>query len=136
MSAVERRFEFLIDDEVDRDIEDVVDADPDAAALIVAIIQEMQGDRTLCERLIEPDYEDDQISSVLPFEALQRKWYNAYRVKLYEVADWRLITAVDHKQRLIALLYIMRRDENYDDKVQQSVIEAYERLGLSRMGNR
>jgi hypothetical protein len=46
------------------------------------------------------------------------------------VHNWRLITAADAKSNRIALLYIMRRDEDYGEEVQQRCIAAFEELGL------
>lgn len=126
----------MIDGEVGLDIDDCYRENPDEAAAILVEIEELKGDRALCERLITEGYEDDRICSVKEFAALQQQWYNAYTVRLYEADHWRLITAVDHRQRTIALLYIMRRNEDYDETVQKRVIKAFERLGLQRMGGR
>ena len=134
MSTVSRRFEFIIHDDVELDVEDVLRENPEEAAVLIAVIDEIEGDHALCERLIDVGFEDDQLKSVKAFASLQEKRYNAYTVRLYEVDRWRLISAVDHRQRLIALLYIMRRDENYDTRVQQRVIKAYEDLGLGQLG--
>jgi hypothetical protein len=133
MSVVPRRFTFIVDDDVELDVDDCLNEDPDEAAVIIAIIEELQGDRGQCERLINEAYEDEAIQSVKQFKALQDRYYNAYTVRLLEVDNWRLITAVDHRQHIIALLYIMRRDEDYDDEVQRRVISAYEKLGLYKI---
>jgi hypothetical protein len=134
MTTVSRRFTFIVDDGVQLDVEDVLRQNPAEAAAILAAVEDLKGDRLLCERLIEIDYEDDTIRSVKEFVALQRRRYNAYTVRLYEVDNWRLITAVDHRQMIIALLYIMRRDEDYDGTAQKRVIEAFDRLGLRQLG--
>lgn len=134
MSTVTRRFEFIIHDDVELDVEDVLKENPEEAAVLIAVIEEIEGDHALCERLVDVGFEDDQVQSVKVFAKLQEQRYNAYTVRLYEVDRWRLITAVDHRQRLIALLYIMRRDEDYDSVVQERVVKAYEDLGLGQLG--
>lgn len=136
MSSVARRFTFIVDNDVEWDIEDCLRENPDEAAVVLTAIEELKGDRLLCERLVDEGYQDDTIYSVKQFLALQDKRYNAYTVRLFEVDNWRLIAAVDHKQMIIALLYIMRRDEDYDETVQRRVITAYERLGLRQLGGR
>ena len=134
MTAVDRRFTFIIDEGVDLDLDEIEDEHPDEYDAILVEIEELQGDRTLCERLIDVGYEDDRIIHVKEFAALQARKYNAYTVRVVDADHWRLITAVDHRQRIIALLYIMRRSEEYDATVQRRVIQAYEKLGLKRLG--
>jgi mRNA-degrading endonuclease RelE of RelBE toxin-antitoxin system len=129
-----RSYGFDVDDEIEKDIEDCFETHPEQAALLVALLDEIQGDRIFCESLVDIHSSDDPIESVAYFARLQGDRYNAYRVRVREIHDWRLITAVDHTQRRIALLYIMRRDENYDATVQRRCIAAYERLGLKRLG--
>jgi hypothetical protein len=134
MSAVDRRFTFVVDEDVSLDIEECYAHDPDQAAEILVLIEETKGDHTLCELLVTEGHEDEAIYSVKQYTALQRQRYNAYTVRVVDADDWRLITAVDHRQRIIALLYIMRRDEDYDETVQQRVVTAYEKLGLNQLG--
>ncbi|WP_342658844.1 hypothetical protein NPJ82_07270 [Sphingomonas sp. NY01] len=134
MSSVERRFRLLVHADVDRDIEDLEDHDPDQAAAVIQLIEELEEDRQLCEKLVDVSYDDHQIQSVTEFWAVQNKGYNVYRVRLWEVDDWRVLTAVDHRQNLIGILYIMKRDENYDATVQDRVIKAYEDLGFTKLG--
>jgi hypothetical protein len=128
-----RAYDFFVDEEIEKDIEDCIDTHPDQAAIIVALIDEIRGDRILCEELVDPRSQDDPIESVKYFAQLQANQYNAYTVRIREVFDWRLITAVDHARRRIALLYIMRRDEEYDELAQRRSIAAYERLGFKRL---
>ncbi|EXS68544.1 hypothetical protein [Sphingobium sp. Ant17] len=135
MSAVARRFSFEIDDEVKLDIEDMLKESPDEADEVIVYLEELRGDIELCKRLIDEGYEDERIRKVEPFYALQQQRYNAYTVRLWEVDKWRLITAADYRQHLIAVLYIMRRDEDYGAGAQARVIAAFERLGMDRMGH-
>lgn len=134
MSSVTRRYTFFVDKDVELDVEDCLREDPEEAAVLLAAIEDLKDDRLLCEVLVDVHFQGDTICSVKEFRALQAKRYNAYTVRLYEVDNWRLITAVDHRERMIALLYVMRRDEDYDETAQRRVIEAYERLGLRRLG--
>ncbi len=136
MSEVERRYRFYVDDDIELDIIDIEDASPDDAAFVVALIEEYSGDRLACERLIDPRTEDEKIKEVKDFVELQNDGYNSYIVKLHEVHHWRLIFGVDHIQRIVGLLYIMKRVENYDEQVQNRVIAAYEKLGLKVLGKR
>lgn len=133
MSA--RAYGFYVDEEIDKDIVDCIESHPEQAATIVALIEEVQGDRLFCENLVDIHSDEGPIESVAFFAELQKHSYNAYRVRVRDVADWRLITAVDHVRKRIALLYIMRRDEDYDNLVQERCIAAYERLGLGTVGH-
>ncbi|MFK4794924.1 hypothetical protein [Sphingobium sp. ZW T5_29] len=128
------RFRFIVDDDVEKDIEDVEDTDPDQAATLIVLIEEVKGDHALCSRLIDEGYVDEQIAKVAQFASMQRNRYNAYTVRCADVDDWRLITAVDHRKATIALLYIMKRSEDYDETVQQRVAAAYDKLGLEKLG--
>ncbi|MDG2512426.1 hypothetical protein P7B04_06915 [Sphingobium yanoikuyae] len=134
MSANRFPYTFLVDDGAVQDLHDAIRENPDEGDLLAVILEEMRGDLNLCAKLIDPGYQDEVINKVEPFWAVQSDGYNAYTVRFYDVHDWRMITAVDHKSRTIAVLYIMRRDENYDSTVQGHVAEAYDRLGLGRLG--
>jgi hypothetical protein len=134
MSEVQRRFTFIIDDEVELDIEEMLDETPDQADELLIYLEELKGNIGLCEKLIDSGYQDDHIENVKPFEALQRQRYNAYTVRFWNVDDWRVITAVDYRQRLIAILYIMKRTEDYDAQAQARSKAAFERLGLDQLG--
>jgi hypothetical protein len=61
MSVVERRFEFIIHEDVQRDIFDMANENPDQAALVVAVIGEMKANENLCKILIDERNDDSDL---------------------------------------------------------------------------
>src|SRR5687767_9824176 len=99
MSEVQRRFQFVVDREVSSDLRRCRLEDRDAFEEIIVLLQELEGALLLCENLIDEHYSDNEIESVQPFWELQKERLNVYRIKLYGVGRWRILTAGDHQAR-------------------------------------
>jgi hypothetical protein len=136
MSEVGRRFTLLYDDALDADLDRCQERDRYAYARVLAFLDELEGDTNLCEGLILERYSDPLVHDVEPFWYLQDQRLNVYRVKLVEVGAWRLLTAGDHRTRLVAILALMHRDQNYerDQVLIARLKDSYERLGFHELG--
>lgn len=108
------RYQLLISAGAKEDMQQCRDTDRYAAAKLSVLLRELHDDWRACEALVDERFQDDRIESVAPLWSLQDKRINAYRIRLVDVAKWRLITAVDHASRRVALLAVMRRDEDYE----------------------
>lgn len=133
MSDVSRRYRLVVDTEVAADLIRVRSSDKAAYDELQVFFEDLQGDSDWCQAIADPSYSDHQIESVLPFWHLQGERKNAYRVKFYNVASWRVITAADHRSMKIAVLAIMHRDQNYqqDSAFIARLRKSYDSLGLS-----
>ncbi len=85
-----------------------------AAAEVSVILREFSGDAKAAELLVDEQYSDLRIESVSQLYSLQAARINAYRVRMVEVREWRLITCVDHFNRVIGLLAVMPRSDDYE----------------------
>lgn len=110
--------------------------DPDAAALLSSHLRELAGDSKRCSCLADEHYFDDVIESVEPLWDLQKQRMNAYRVRYILLARWRVITAVDHRAKQIAIMAVMHRDANYqqDRELWARIEREYDAIGLARLG--
>jgi len=136
MSQVNRRFRLIVDQQVANDFARVKKEDQYAHDQLIVFFEELIGDRRLCENLIDEHFSDFSVESISPFWAMQNARLNVYRVKLYNLGKWRILTAGDHKRREVAILAIMHRDQNYerDAELISRLEEAYERLGFTELG--
>lgn len=133
MSQVPRRYRLVVDTEVAADLIRVRGIDQEAYDELQVFFEDLQGDADWCAALADPTYSDHQIESVEPFWYLQSERNNAYRIKFFNLAGWRVITAADHKAKKIAILAIMQRSQNYeqDTAFVERLRKSYESLGLS-----
>lgn len=88
--------------------------DPWAASRISVLLREIEQHQFYAEWLTDPTYSDEKILDVGELVKFRPLKINAYRVKLVEIAKWRLIVAVDHPTNRVALMAVMRRDDNYE----------------------
>jgi hypothetical protein len=102
---------------------------------VLVLLRELEDGTRINECLVDPSYVDAVISKVEPFWHLQNEHLNVYTVKLYDIAQWRIISAVDHHARRIALLALMRRDQDYekDAELLERLRHAYEQLCFKKL---
>lgn len=136
MSEVERRFRLIIDQSAAADLIRVKREDSWAYAKIFALLQEYDAGTFPPEELVDEHFESDEIENISPFWHLQNERLNVYRLKLVSVGGWRILTAGDHVNRQIAVLAVMRRDQNYqaDRKLVERIRASYEKLGFRLLG--
>lgn len=136
MSQINRRFKLIVDENVAADLIHIKESDPYAHRHILVFLQEIRGDQIACENLVDEYYSDDTIENIVPFWHLQRERLNVHRIKLIEVKGWRIIVAGDHRQREVAIMAIMNRDQDYqnDNQLIKRLRKSYENLCFPRMG--
>lgn len=137
MSQADRRFRLLIDTSAAADLSRVRREDRWAHAQIVAVLQEYESGALPVEELIDEKFESDEIENIKPFWHLQDDRLNVYRIKLVSVNAWRILTAGDYAYREVAVLAIMRRDQNYqsDKALIERLRKSYENFGFKRLGS-
>lgn len=135
MSAV-RRFQFLITAGAQADLAACKAEDRWAAAKIATLLREVTEDIVAAEALVDERYNDREIDSISGVWSLQDKRINAYRVRMVLVSRWRIITAVDHPSRRVAVMAIMPRDEDYEKsrELWERIEREYDALGFTRYG--
>lgn len=133
MSEVNRRFRLIVDEEVAADLIRVKREDLRAYDELQVFFEDLEGDVSWCHSIVDPHYSDGQIESVEPIWFLQDEKKNIYRVKFYDVQEWRVITAADHRQKLVAILAIMKRQQNYqsDKAFSERLRRSYDALGFT-----
>ena len=133
MSDGSRRYRLVVDSEVAVDLIRMRSSDRAAYDELQVFFEDLQGDADWCRAIADPAYSDHQIESVEPFWHLQEERKNAYRIKFYNVAAWRVITAADHRAMKVAILAIMHRDQDYerDKAFVERLRTSYESLGLA-----
>ncbi len=136
MSEIERRYKLYVDDRVAGDLTYVRGVDSYAHKHVLVFLEEINGGQIACQWLVDEYYSDDLIENIEPFWFLQNEKRNIHRIKLVDVKGWRIITAGDHRQREIAVLAIMKRDQDYqsDKALVQRLRDSYEKLCFSRLG--
>lgn len=129
------RYQFILSAGAQEDLSGCAKLDAQSAAEIALFVQEVHDDAVACEALIDTSvtYEDG-IESVEPFEFLQDKRINAYRVRLIGIGKWRIISAVDHRGKRVGLFGVMHRDQNYEKDVAycRRIETEYEDYGFHR----
>jgi hypothetical protein len=112
------RYQFLVSAGAREDMLECARADRRAAADIAIFLQEVMDDATACEALIDTSvYYEDGIESVDLFAFMQDQRVNAYRVRLVNVGEWRIISAADHKGKRVGIFGVMHRDRRYQEDV-------------------
>jgi hypothetical protein len=129
-------FQILITNGAKDDLIRCKARDPDAAAHISTHLRELAADAHRCACLADEHYSDELIESVVPLWDLQRRRMNAYRVRYILLDHWRVITAVDHPAKQIAIMAIMLRRANYqqDRDLWSRIEREYDGIGLARLG--
>ena len=105
-----------------------------AASRLAAFVREVLDDQIAVEALVDERNYEYPVRDIVPITSLQDRRINAYRVRLVEVAGWRLITAVDHRTARVGLLAVMERDQNYEDdrELWRRIEGEYDEYGFHR----
>jgi mRNA-degrading endonuclease RelE of RelBE toxin-antitoxin system len=122
-----------------RDAEDDLDRlftdDPDAAADVAVLIEEIAGDQYRLDSLSIDGHVDDRMD-VAMFRSMQKRRLNLWRLKAGELsADWlsyRIIYAFDAPKKAYHILAIIHRGTDYerDRPLIDRLERAYHGLGL------
>ena len=111
------------------------DSDSWAAARISAFLREVALGNIYPEWLVDPTYSDDVVLDIGELASFRSAKVNAYRVKFIEIAKWRMIVAVDHPTRRVAVMAIMPRDDDYEknSELWSDIEREYDELGFTRV---
>jgi len=128
------RYQFLLSEGARGDLNACRRRDPKSAAAVYVILQEIHSSERACEDLVDERFFDEVVESVQGLVSLQDRRINAYRVRLCDAGNWRLIMAVDHRSRRVGLLGVMPRSVDYEaDRALWDRIEReYDGLGFAR----
>jgi len=99
------------------------------------LLREIVEDKVCAEWLADPTYSDEVILSISELVSFRAKKVNAYRVKFIEIANWRMIVAVDHPTRRVAVMAIMPRSDDYEKNsdLWSDIEREYDELGFTRV---
>lgn len=136
MSEVGRRSRLIIDRSAAADLTRVKVEDPWAFAQIFAVLQEYNSGALPIEELCDEHFASESVENVVPVWHLQDDRFNVFRVKLIKVRAWRILTASDWRTREVAVLAIMKRNQNYqsDPDLMNRIRTSYESLGFHLLG--
>jgi hypothetical protein len=120
------------------DLEAIWDEDPDSAAKIYALLQEVKGSQALLDALTTHDFgaHATQRFHVSRWLAQQRKGRNLWRLKVWGLNQhgirYRVVYAFDPRIHRHFILGIVNRDFDYDesDPRTRRILEAYDRLDI------
>ncbi|MEB3416048.1 hypothetical protein VCJ71_08225 [Alteriqipengyuania sp. WL0013] len=132
MSEVHRRYRLVVAEEVAADLIRVRSEDKLAYDEMQVLFEDLEGDEGWCDAIADPTYSDSQIESVKALRYLANEGRNVYRVKFLRVRKWRIITAANHQGKIIGILGIMHRDQNYEDDstFSKRIRQSYDTLGF------
>lgn len=126
-------YQLLISAGAKEDLHDCRKADSWAASQLSAFLREVRDDAIASEALADERTFDHEFSVEL-LGYLHDKRINAYRVRVVTVAKWRIITAVDHRQKRVGVFAVMFRDKNYeaDRELTARIEKEYDEYGFPR----
>lgn len=109
--------------------------DPWAASRISVLLREVVSHNFYAQWLTDPTHADDVILDIGELVTFRVIKINAYRVKFVEIGKWRLITAVDHPTRRVALMAVMHRDDDYQSNKElwADIEREYDEHGFTRI---
>jgi hypothetical protein len=106
-----------------------------AASRISAFLREIAASNFYAEWLVDTNYADDVVLGVGELASFRALKINAYRIKFVEIANWRLIVAVDHPTRRVAIMAVMPRSDDYEKNsdLWSDIEREYDELGFTRV---
>lgn len=127
---------LFIHNDAEDDLERLWDSEPVAAARVAVLLEELEGNPDLLDRLTQQDFgayrlEDFHVSD---WKAQQRKGRNLWRLKIWDLEDkgirYRIVYAFMPRQQDYSVLGIVPREFNYDasHELTRRIVAAYENL--------
>lgn len=108
-------------------------SEPQAAGRILALLEQLEGDPDLLDRLTQHDYSSADIH-VSRWQSQWRKGRNLWRLKVWDLESkgihYRIIYAFEPKKQHYHVLAIAPREFDYDadHPIGQRILRAYEEL--------
>lgn len=128
-------YSFLITQGARDDLIYCKQQDPWAASRISAFLRELASRNVYPEWLVDPNYSSEAVDDVQELFSFRAVKINAYRVKFVEIRSWRLIVAVDHPTRRVALMAVMPRKDDYENNTAlwAAIEQEYDYHGFTRI---
>jgi hypothetical protein len=123
-------------DDASADLDDLWEREPQAAARIAALLEELEGNHDLLDRLTQHDYGAYQSADfhVSKWQEQWRKGRDLWRLKVWELEEnglqYRVVYAFMPKKHHYHILAIAPREFDYDANhpISQRIIRAYQAL--------
>lgn len=127
---------LFIHDDASADLDALWERQPQAAARIVALLEELEGNHDLLDRLTQHDYGAYQSADfhVSKWQEQWRKGRDLWRLKVWELEEhglrYRVVYAFMPKKHQYHILAIAPREFDYDANhpIGQRIIRAYQAL--------
>ncbi|MBV2234497.1 MAG: hypothetical protein KUL75_03020 [Sterolibacterium sp.] len=127
---------LFIHNDAEDDLERLWDSEPAAAAQVAVLLEELEGNPDLLDRLTQQDFgayglEDFHVSK---WKEQQRKGRNLWRLKIWDLEDkgirYRIVYAFMPRQQDYSVLGIVPREFDYDasHEITRRIVAAYENL--------
>jgi len=129
-------FRLFVHDDAERDLEKLWDEAPDAAARIGVLLQELEENQDLLDRLTQHDFGDYRTGEFHVSKWLNQwnKGKNLWRLKIWDLEDkglqYRVVYAFLPSRSQYHVLGIVPREFDYDPnhELSRRIIAAYENL--------
>ncbi len=123
-----------------RDLRELMQLQPDAAAKVLALLEEAQCNPQVLDSLLDHDFGKGRSKHyhVSKWLSLWRSGYNVWRLKVWTTPsgslDYRIVYAYDRVTQVHHVLAVVHRDFDYrrDHEITQRILRAYDKLGLAR----
>lgn len=129
-------FPLYVHDDAQNDIDELWETEPDAAAGILVVLQELQGNEQLRDGLLEHRFGSNH-SADFEVQKWVEQWQqkrDLWRLKVWALEDigirYRVIYAYSIRRKSYHVLAVVHRDFDYaeDHPVSQRVLRAYRDL--------
>ncbi len=128
---------FIHDDVINTDLEALWENEPQAASRVLALLEQLEGDPDLLDRLTQHDYGAHHSADfhVSKWQEQWRKGRDLWRLKVWDLEDkglrYRVVYAfIPRKQHYHVLAIVPRRDFDYEerDPISQRILRTYQEL--------
>ena len=127
---------LFVHDDAKADLLALRDSEPQAAGRILALLEQLEGDPDLLDRLTQHDYgaygsADFHVSK---WQEQWRKGRDLWRFKVWDLEEkglhYRIVYAFEPRKQHYHVLAIVPREFDYDEKhpISQRILRAYEEL--------
>jgi hypothetical protein len=134
-------FSLSLHEDAEDDLDEIWETDPDSAAFIDALLEQIKADQNLLDALTDRNFGEygNEPFSVKTWVEQWRDGYDLWRLKAWELEEqhirYRVIYAYETgKQRYHVLAVVPRSSFNYerDHPITQRIHAAYDRLCLTQ----
>lgn len=127
---------LFVHDNAKADLRALRDSEPQAAGRILALLEQLEGDADLLDRLTQHDYGTHHSADfhVSKWQAQWRKKRNLWRLKVWDLEKkgirHRIVYAFEPQKQHYHVLAIAPREFNYDENhpIGKRILRAYEEL--------